>query len=57
MVAVAPARVRKHATLGPLEEWLGQQAGPGVVDGIAERAILRPEFVKGSGSGCWPGLS
>ena len=37
----------EHATLGPLEEWLGQQAGPGVIDGIAERAILRPEFVKG----------
>ncbi len=59
VVAVAPARVRRdgrvqaqgspceHATLGPLEEWLGQQAGPGLIDGIAERAILRPEFVKG----------
>src|SRR5260370_41733767 len=59
VVAVAPARVRRdgrvqaqgspcdHARLGPLEDWLEQQAGPGVIDGIAERAVLRPEFVKG----------
>ncbi len=59
VVAVAPAQVRRdgrvqaqgspcdHARLGPLEEWLGQQAGPGVIDGIAARAVLRPEFVKG----------
>jgi hypothetical protein len=59
VVAVAPARVRRdgrvqaqgspcdHATLGPLEEWLEQQAGPGVIDGIADRAVLREEFVKG----------
>ena len=59
VAAVAPAQVRRdgrvqaqgspcdHATLGPLEEWLEQQAGPGVIDGIAERAVLRPEFVKG----------
>ena len=59
VVAVAPARVRRdgrvqaqgspcdHATLGPLEEWLEAQAGPGVIDGIAERAVLRPELVKG----------
>jgi hypothetical protein len=59
VVAVAPAQVRRdgrvqaqgspcdHATLGPLEEWLEQQAEPGVIDGIAERAVLRPEFVKG----------
>ena len=59
VVAVAPARVRRdgrvqaqgspcdHATLGPLEEWLEAQAGPGVIGGIAERAVLRPEFVKG----------
>jgi len=59
VVAVAPAQVRRgglvqaqgspceHATLGPLEEWLEAQAGPGVIDGIAERAVLRPEFVKG----------
>ena len=24
-----------HATLGPLEDWLDAQAGPGVIDGIA----------------------
>ena len=58
-VAVASARVRRdgrvqaqgspvhHATLGPLEEWLGEKAGPGVIDGIAERAVLREQFVKG----------
>jgi hypothetical protein len=58
-VAVAPARVRRdgrvqaqgspcdHARLGPLEDWLEGQAGPGVIDGIADRAVLRPEFVKG----------
>jgi len=58
-VAVAPARVRRdgrvhaqgspvhHATLGPLEDWLEEQAGPGVIDGIAERAVLREEYVKG----------
>lgn len=57
--AVAPAVVRRdgrvqaqgspvhHATLGPLEEWLEEQAGPGVIEGIAERAVLRPEYVKG----------
>jgi hypothetical protein len=59
VVAVAAARVRRdgrvqaqgspceHATLGPLEEWLARQGGPGVIDGIAERAPLRPEYVKG----------
>ena len=59
VVAVAPAQVRRdgqvqakgspceHATLGPLEEWLGRQAGPGVIDGIAGRAVLRRQFVKG----------
>ncbi len=59
VVAAAPAQVRRdgrvqaqgspcdHARLGPLEDWLEQQAGPGVIDGIAERAVLRPEFVKG----------
>ena len=53
IVAVAPAQVRQdgrvqakgspvhHATLGPLEEWLEEQAGPGVIDGIAERAVLQ----------------
>jgi len=59
IVAVASAQVRQdgrvqakgspvhHATLGPLEEWLEEQAGPGVIDGIAERAVLREEYVKG----------
>jgi len=59
VVAVAPARVRRdgrvqaqgspaaHATLGPLEEWLEQQAGPGVIERVADRAVLREEFVKG----------
>ena len=52
VVAVAPAVVRRdgrvqaagspagHATLGPLEQWLEAQAGPGVIEGIAERAVL-----------------
>ena len=52
VVAVAPAVVTRkgqvraagspcaHTTLGPLEEWLDAQAGPGVIDGIAERAVL-----------------
>jgi len=60
VVAVAPARVRRdgrvqaqgspcdHARLGPLEEWLEEQSGPGVIDGIAGRAPLREEFVKGT---------
>ncbi len=59
VVAVAPARVRRdgrvqaqgspvhHATLGPLEGWLEEQAGPGVIGQVAERAVLREEFVKG----------
>jgi hypothetical protein len=59
VVAVAPAQVRQdgrvqakgspvhHATLGPAEEWLEEKAGPGVIDGIAERAVLREEYVKG----------
>jgi hypothetical protein len=59
VVAVAPAQVRRdgrvqaqgspaaHATLGPLEEWLEDKAGPGVIDGIAERAVLRKQYVKG----------
>jgi hypothetical protein len=59
VVAVAPAQVRRdgrvqaqgspaaHATLGPLEDWLEGKAGPGVIDGIAERAVLRGEYVKG----------
>jgi hypothetical protein len=59
VVAVAAARVRRdgrvqaqgspldHATLGPLEEWLERQAGPGLIEQVAERAVLRKEFVKG----------
>jgi len=59
VVTVAPAMVRRdgrvqaqgspaaHATLGPLEDWLEEQAGPGVIDGIAERAVLRGRYVKG----------
>ena len=59
VVAVAPARVRRdgrvqaqgspcdHATLGPLEEWLEEQAGQGVIDRIADGAVLRREYVKG----------
>jgi hypothetical protein len=60
VVAVAEAQVRRdgqvrakgspvhHATLGPLEERLGSQAGPGAVGGIAERAALGARFVKGT---------
>jgi Insertion element 4 transposase N-terminal/Transposase DDE domain len=59
VVAVAPAVVRRdgrvqaqgspaaHATLGPLEEWLESQAGPGVIEDAAERAVLDARFVKG----------
>jgi hypothetical protein len=59
IVAVAPAVVRRngrvqaqgspvaHATLGPLEDWLESRAGPGVIDGIAERAVLGRKYVKG----------
>ena len=59
VAAVAPAQVRRdgrvqaqgspagHATLGPLEEWLEEKAGPGVIDGIAERAVLAEKYVKG----------
>jgi hypothetical protein len=59
VVAVAPAVVTRtgqvraagspcsHATLGPLEDWLEGQAGPGVIGGIAERAVLDGRFVKG----------
>jgi hypothetical protein len=59
VAAVAPAVVTRkgqvraagspcsHATLGPVEDWLDAQAGPGVIDGIAERAILDGRFVKG----------
>jgi Insertion element 4 transposase N-terminal len=59
VVAVAPAVVRRdgrvqaagspaaHATLGPLEEWLEDWAGPGVIEDVAERAVLDARFVKG----------
>jgi hypothetical protein len=59
VVAVAEAQVTRdgqvraqgspcaHSTLGPLEDWLDAQAGPGVIDGIAERAVLDERFVKG----------
>jgi hypothetical protein len=36
-----------HARLGPLEDWLEENAGPGVIDGIAGRAVLRDQYVKG----------
>jgi len=59
VVTVAEAQVKRdgqvrakgspvhHATLGPLEERLGSQAGPGVIGGIAGRAPLGARFVKG----------
>jgi hypothetical protein len=59
VVAVAPARVRRDgrvqaqgspagmATLGPMEDWLEEQAGPGVIDAIADRAVLRGKYAKG----------
>ena len=43
----AEGRPYDHATLGPLEDWLDAQAGPGVIDGIAERAVLDKRYVKG----------
>jgi hypothetical protein len=43
----AEGRPYDHATLGPLEKWLDSQAGPGVIDGIAERAALDKRYVKG----------
>ncbi|HEU5391910.1 MAG TPA: transposase domain-containing protein [Streptosporangiaceae bacterium] len=59
IVAVAPAVVTRegqlraagspcsHATLGPLEDWLDEKAGPGVIDAIAGSAVLDGRFVKG----------
>ena len=59
VVAVAGAQVKRdgqvrakgspvhHATLGPLEERLESQAGPGSADAIAGRAPLGARFVKG----------
>ncbi|MGH3122269.1 MAG: hypothetical protein ACRDND_14750 [Streptosporangiaceae bacterium] len=43
----AEGRPYDHATLGPLEDWLEEQAGPGVIDGIAKRAVLDGKYVKG----------
>ena len=59
VVAVAGAQVRRdgqvrakgspvhHATLGPLGERLGSQAGPGAAGGIAGRAPPGARFVQG----------
>jgi len=59
VVAVAEAQVKRdgqvrakgspvhHARLGPLEERLEAQAGPGAAAGIAGRAPLRARFVRG----------
>ena len=59
VVAVAEAQVKRdgqvrakgspvhHATLGPLEERLESQAGPGAIGGIAGQAPLGARFVKG----------
>ena len=59
VVAVAGAQVKRdgqvrakgspvhHATLGPLEERLESQAGPGAIGGIAGQAPLGARFVKG----------
>jgi len=58
VVVVAPAQVTRdgqvraqgspceHATLGPLEDWLESQAGPGVTGRIAEHAVLDGKFIK-----------
>jgi hypothetical protein len=43
----AQGRPYDHARLGPLEDWLDAQAGPGVIGGIAERAVLDKKYVKG----------
>jgi hypothetical protein len=43
----AEGRPYDHSTLGPLEDWLDAQAGPGVIDGIAERAALDGRHIKG----------
>jgi hypothetical protein len=43
----AEGRPYDHATLGPLEDWLDAQAGPGVIDAIAGRAVLDRRYVKG----------
>ena len=43
----AEGRPYDRATLGPLEDWLDAQAGTGVIDGIAERAVLDKRHIKG----------
>jgi hypothetical protein len=43
----AEGRPYDHATLGPLEDWLDAEAGPGVIGGIAGRAVLDGRYVKG----------
>ena len=43
----AEGRPYDHATLGPLEDWLDAQAGPGVIGGIAQRVVLDEKHVKG----------
>ena len=43
----AEGRPYDHARLGALEDWLDAQAGPGVIDGIAGRAVLDGRYVKG----------
>jgi hypothetical protein len=43
----AQGRPYDHATLGPLEDWLDAHAGPGVIGGIADRAVLDKQYVKG----------
>lgn len=43
----AEGRPFDHARLGPLEDWLDAHAGPGVIDGIAGRAVLDERHVKG----------
>ncbi len=43
----AQGRPCDHATLGPLEDWLEDQAGPGVIGRIADRAVLDGRYVKG----------
>ena len=48
----AEGRPYDHARLGPPEDWLDAQAGPGVIDGIADRAVLDTRYVTGNTGGC-----
>jgi hypothetical protein len=43
----AGGRPYDHVTIGPMEDWLDEQAGPGVIDQIAGRAVLDGRYVKG----------